>query len=208
MPSTYLPVHGTWSAKPIDDAPSNVAWWEPRSPWCAFMARHEARHLADVYTRTPFEWSGDVDAWRGRHTDWHAGGHALLYYLDDVALPDRNLIAHSHGQQVALYAASMGVQIRVLITIGSPQRSDMRAVAERARPNIGFWLHVYDDGWDLWGQAGAALDGAWSLNRASRYADLNHKLPDISHSRVLYDPVHFARWIDCGWIDILTRGGA
>lgn len=37
---------------------------------------------------TPYGWSTNLDFEHGDHSDWEAGGEALLYYLGPAARPD------------------------------------------------------------------------------------------------------------------------
>ncbi len=114
------------------------------------------------------------------------------------------LIAHSHGGQVALYAAAKGLRIPALVTVGTPVRADMQPIAEAALPQIGKWLHISDARWDWWGQIGAFGDGAISLTRTMPFPScVNAQLRGIAHTKVLNDPSKFPLWETNGWLEYL-----
>lgn len=215
--STYITVPGTHG----DNGESTGLWWQAGSPFARFMHRHGVEPFND---ERPFTWSTDLNGhrfwrrWLGMrdsHRDWIAAGYALCYYLwplheqdQYVQIENRNVIAHSHGGQVVFYACAYGgLRINRLITVGTPIRRDMRAVIERARPNIGQWLHVRGttDHVALWGSIG---DG--SLVKARTFdgrEDWTDVVPDIRHSRVLTEEeVFYATWVMRGWIEFLKRG--
>lgn len=214
MAIPLIAVYGTGGGDfSVDDAKcaNGSHWWHPWSPWWTYMAT-----LGFAPFRTDdFEWTGSLDGisldrmWRWlagqqatiRHRQWYAGGQALRdYVLDgiDAGQPkDRFVVvAHSHGGQVALYAACAKTVIPILITVSTPHRVDMAAVIERARPHIGFWVHLYDPACDLIGQAGAFGDGPVSFLRTQPRADLNLAVDDCSHSLELRDGSKYHVWHD------------
>lgn len=193
---TLVPIHGTWSTD----------WIQPGSEWRIYMGRQGC-----AFPAKGFEWSGDVSGlprwlsvWHYRkHSDWKAGGQALHYYLrgldhggrKGLAYADRNIIAHSHGGQVALYAAAHSdTWIRRLITVGTPYREDMAGIIELARPNIGYWLHICAKDGDLMARLGQLFDGKLRRARTQPRADQNICLPKIGHRKILDDPRFFDRW--------------
>lgn len=185
---SLLPIAGT-------HANNGGQWWQPGSPFLAYMADHGIRF--EGYE--PFEWSCDLDGvfWElsRRHRDWRAGGKALRYYLGGAYLPVTPdvVMAHSHGLQVALYAASEGVQIPVLVSIMSPVREDMRRVAEAARPNISWWLHLYTPK-DWTQRLGTWFDGKWGAGRQHPLADVNMPIHGVEHGSLVSDPRRFPLW--------------
>lgn len=200
----YIPIQGTesWSWGVTGQ------WWQSGSPFTDFMA---SEGFQIVNPSRPFLWSTDLNGHKGwlrwlrfandtDHKDWQAGGASLLYYIDggakDCSIPyqDRNLIAHSHGLQVVLYACMMGLQIRRLISVGSPIRNDMREEMKAARQQIGYWLHVYDVDDDPTQAAGELGDGRIGIIRACKDAHLSIGLKDIGHSRLLRDHKRFDLW--------------
>lgn len=213
-PTTYLPVQGTWGW----GRSSTLRWWQVGSPFTRFMAGHGLELLCAA---DPFVWTSNLDGlkpWQDKHREWLCAGINLrqhlkppLYSADDyVPYERRNLIVHSHALQVALYAAAGAegvprLRIHRLISIGSPVRDDMRAVAERARPNIGEWLHVASDSSDRTQWFGTLFDGTLGIVRKHPLADLNVIIPKVGHSGILEDPTHFSHWTDDGLLDWLTR---
>lgn len=178
-----VPIHGTFSAKRFNPG----AWYREGSPLHGVL---KAAGYEYVNPTDPFEWSSDLDgAWiRRDHGDWEAGGKALRWYLHDIPFEDRNLLTHSHGLQVSLYAAAAGTQIRSLISITGPVRGDMEDVTKAAINNIGPWLHVYTDKSDLIQLLGSLFDGKFGIHRKAPFADVNLKIPKVGHSGLLSDP--------------------
>jgi hypothetical protein len=207
----YLPVQGThsWSETPGKD------WWQDGSPFTEYLKTQE---LDLINPQDPFVWSTDVNGasfWRrwlpwhkkdGDHRDWKAGGAALRFYLDGVDLRHRNLIAHSHGLQVVLYAACKGFPIHRLVSVGSPIRGDMAKIAVAARPAIGYWLHIYDMQDDRMQMLGGIGDGSFGIKRTAPLANKNVGLKAISHSKILHQPELFKLWAADGWLDVLKGG--
>lgn len=128
----------------------------------------------------------------GAHADWIAGGYALNYMLMCRPYEERNIVAHSHGGNVAAYAAGRaGLKVRSLITVCTPVRKDMLKIYADAKPAIGWWRHVYADGWDLWQRLGEAFDGSIGWKRDMPNADQNVGIKGISHATLLEDPKRF-----------------
>jgi hypothetical protein len=198
-----LAIPGTWAWRGSSDG----QWYDPSSPWSAYIRGHGFDHLRGP-DRRPFVWTTDVNGqqfwrrWFGRKpctTDWQCGGQNLYAWLVPPLAPDRcqppsmtHLVAHSHGLQVALFACADGLKVNTLISIGSPVRSDMIEVARRARPNIGYWLHLHSDGSDRMQWFGEIGDGAFRIVRAHPLADINHALPEVGHSEILNDSRRFS----------------
>lgn len=190
-------------------------WWH-----CQEAAGHDSAWW--TYLRTlgcrpfraerEFTWTGDVDGlirfwpwnWFRRrltYRDWAAGADALINYVAAASAACSiapaepwALIAHSHGGQVALYAAARGLEIPILITVGTPHRSDLREITELARPRIKRWVHVFDAISDRIALAGQLGDGAIDVNRKQPFADVNIPLHGVEHSRVLRDRAQFQHW--------------
>jgi hypothetical protein len=190
----FLPIQGTHGWR------ERGQWWMPDSPFMANMNRLGHSHVAP---EDPFVWSTDLNGaslWRlfgkrAKHRDWHAGGKALAWYLRDVPYADRNLIAHSHGLQVALFAATVGdIYIRSLVSVASPERADMDEVAVNALCSIGRWVHVIDARADWLAWLGQMTDGRWFGSRRCCHANVNIELPGVGHSGLLVDEKHFHYW--------------
>jgi pimeloyl-ACP methyl ester carboxylesterase len=157
-------------------------------------------------------WSGDVDGLphvidpekSEKLSDWIAGGWGLYYLLRNLPYEKRNIIAHSHGGQVALYAAGLArVQIHRLITVCTPVRKDMADIRQKAVPRIGRWRHVSADGWDFMQRAGELFDGYFGWERKMPEAHENLLIPKIGHSNLLYKPECFPLWEQDGMLDFL-----
>jgi hypothetical protein len=185
------------------------AW--AKDPLSPFRQRLREKRLSV----TVFEgWSMDVDGvpslWSaGKHADWIAGGHAGYYLLKTLPYEARNLIAHSHGVNPILYTCKLHqLPIRRLITVCSPVRDDMQAIADAAKPHIGRWRHICSSRGDPWQRAGELFDGhfTWPFSKAARQwrqADENLSIPAIGHSKLLNDPTFLDLWQTDGMFDFL-----
>jgi hypothetical protein len=199
-------VHGTWG-EDWDQSTANQ-WWEPGS---AFLTMLESAGCDGCYF-DPFVWSGQVAGasrlwpWNWFRTQeeaaWRAAARSFRYLLAPKHAPSayrsRNVIAHSHGGQAIFYAASEGLLIRRLITVGTPVRDDLYGVIAAARPNIGFWLHLYHPG-DRMQFGGGIGDGHFGIRRTFPQADDNQAMPG-GHSGVLNDPALIPLWKARGWL--------
>lgn len=214
LPTFYVPVPGTWGWQ----EKSEPDWWQSGSTFELRMAELNLIPLREE----PFEWSTNLDGHQfwlrifnpagPRRRTWKAAGKALRYYLGHPSLPEpyyhRNLIVHSHGLQVALYAASYGLKIRTLVSVGSPIRDDvLKDVGFGVIGNIGSWLHL-SDGRDGISRVGLFNDGKinwpWRKYHTSPLADFNDECQ--GHSNVLTDPVCMDKWGERGWADFLRFG--
>lgn len=182
-------------------------WTAANSSFSHFALKRGLVNLA--YRATyPYIWTGNVNFGVGSKNDWVAGGSALFSYLASPLHPEwripgdrTHVIAHSHGGQVALYAASFGLKINVLITVGTPVVKGMEPVIQQARPNIKRWLHLRSR--RDWVQIlGALFDGRLGFYRDMPLADWNDEMPK-GHSDILRDPAQFRAWIDNGWFDFV-----
>lgn len=201
----WLPIQGTWGW----GRGSDHRWWQNGSPFVAFLAE---RGFTLLGADDPFVWTTDLNGvWFGdKHIDWQCGGinlrqyikpplHAVSVNADDyVPFADRNLITHSHGLQPVLYAAAAGLRIRTLVSVTGPVRDDMMAVAEKARPNIGRWIHLCSDHSDRIQTLGALLDGRFGIVREHPLADQNVPIAGVGHSGLLENQAHFHYWTDRG----------
>jgi hypothetical protein len=185
----WIPVQGTNTLSPTVDQ-----WWHSDAKFVRYM-RTIGHDLVDP--EDPFVWSGDIDGViTGLDHDWYAGGQALRYYLRTVPLKDRNIICHSHGLQVVLFACAIipRMPINCLISVCSPIRADMRQMAASARPYIGHWQHIYESGFDLMQRLGSLFDKNVAINKDEPIADANYPIKGIGHSGVLYYEQYFPRW--------------
>lgn len=210
----YLPIAGThgWRGS------ATGRWWSQDSAFGLFMQGCGFRHLGGP---RPFVWTTDVNGhkpWRrwfgmgNPHLDWQCAGENLNAYLrpyrdatdEYTPLADRRLIVHSHGLQPVLYAcAEHDLKIHRLVSVMSPVRDDMQALAERARPNIGKWMHLHSDGSDRWQLLGQLGDGRIFGARRHPQADYNVCVKGAGHTGVLEDPVLMTLWRQAGWLDFL-----
>lgn len=212
--NSILCIYGTGSGDfrfddEIDPNAETTYWFRATSPWWRFM--REQGFLP--YRDRDFYWSGDVNGFdwqrlinplewfrpnRRVKRDWYAGGRALLEYCERDGNPSAPglMVAHSHGGWVAVHAAAFGLKIPVLVTIGTPNRGDMKDVIRRARPNIQYWVHVYARDKDFVALLGQLTDGVWSLDRAIAEADRRVPLAGIDHSLLLVDPRSFHHWTE------------
>lgn len=201
-PTTYIPVHGTWG---LDDG--ELAWWKPKSEFAKYATQFNMYQVSGH----PFIWTSDLTgvtynllSRHQKNADWYAGGWALIYYCGTLAIHNRNIIAHSHGLQVVLYACANGLMINNLISVCSPIRADLNEITQIARPRISRWKHIYDssDRIQWWGQFG---DGRLFGSRESLYADENERVRGISHSDILHDKDRMQYWNRHGWFDYLRQ---
>lgn len=212
--AVYGTFGGDWGES-TDPCVDESHWWHYAeadgrdSAWWQYM---RTLGFAPLRADTGFAWSGDLNGlealdvlnpltWfrpRRRLTDWQAGGRALVYYVAPQVetTPTWVAVAHSHGGQVALYAAAMGLRIPLLVTIATPHRADLKKVTERALKNIGYWIHVCDNETDHTGLAGQFGDGAVATDRRQPLANVNVQLRAIDHSRLLRDAGEFHLWGD------------
>lgn len=206
---SFVAVPGTWAWRDRDNP---KAWFQPTSAFAATLATITIFPLRP----RPFWWTTRVnghDGWRrwlhwmiprswerGDHLDWQAAAEALTWYCEAEGTPDI-LIAHSHGGQVAAYAAAWGLKIPLLVTVSTPVRADMDDIYLAARPNIGVWRHIYAsdrDRMQWWGSAG---DGALRVATRMERADANYGIPGAEHSRLLTDPQAIPSWISQRWLE-------
>lgn len=165
-------------------------WWTNDSEFNSFLASHSIIPAKE----REFRWSTDLNGidifnrlFRKKkfHSDWEAGGTALSYYLENLPYEDRNIISHSHGRQVVLYAAGFcGTRINRWIDLSGPVRSDMREISSWAERNISYSMHVYSN-WDYTQILGSLFDGKLGVNTECPIS-ANLKLPhEVGHSGIL-----------------------
>lgn len=223
MTAGVVLVPGTWAWSHHDG--TRPRWYKAGSPFVQFLEDHEIEVLSKA---RPFVWSTDLNgAWIGggrkQHSDWAAGGQSLSWYLDPAfpqvglsLLPEqRQIICHSHGLQVALYAAASGCEIQTLVSVCSPIRRDMMDVAIAARPRIRCWIHLYSDWSDLTMLWGEVFDGVFKIERHAHWyddhgemrvwADESLGIPGVGHSGLITEPDRFHLWASHGVLQTLRR---
>jgi pimeloyl-ACP methyl ester carboxylesterase len=191
----YIPIAGTGAY--------SDPWYCDDNSMFARMMRGAGFAVVRAVDGRPFRWSTDIDGLKfwARRSQWEAGADALVYFMEYLPVDDRNVIAHSHGGQLALLAAASGLQLRTLTTIGTPVRNDVPS--REAAKNIGFWQHIYDKEFDRVGWMGAWFDGRWSADRTFKDVEGVHRLPlsGIDHSKVLHEDEHISKWLTEGWAE-------
>ncbi len=207
-------VAGTGSWK--DDG--SIDWYCPGHDFGKFLTAQGCAPSYDWDSRKglmggakPFVWSTDLSGvpfiTRKNHTDWAAGGAALAYFTacrSQRPGSQTALIVHSHGLQVAAYAAAQhDLKINLLISMGSPIRKDMTEQYKALRLNTKYWLHVHSDGSDRWQWFGEMFDGHFGIVRESPFADKNDFVAKVGHSELLRDPAQYHYWVEHKWIDLL-----
>lgn len=201
-------VAGTWGLR--------GGWWKDGSPFWDFMRLHEIEPCVLRFDgegdAKHFEWEtalgNSYKFWTWgkdyRRRNWLYAGEALSWFLDSLPLSDRNVIAHSHGGQVATACAARGVRLNRLLTVATPNRADMTDLYEQAAERIGRWHHVYDKDMDhvaWWGQfADGQVDPC--RNRGIAQAHQNIALAGIGHSGLLNDPKLFPLFESEGLIEL------
>lgn len=200
----FLPLAGThsWTGKLSGE------WWQDGSEYLAFMA---TQGFVPYDPEDPFVWDtglGGLPIFGT--TNWYAAGLNLRHY-NGFKGPIR-IVAHSHGGQVAAYAAARGLKIYSLVTIGTPVRADMYPIWTAARKNIRYWTHVYSDWSDKTQLLGSLFDGAFGIERRFIWTDVfgirqgankNLGLPGVGHSGLIRTPKHFAKWEEAGLLEDL-----
>lgn len=203
-------VAGTWGWNP---GSPTVDWWMPGSPFVAFLKAQGVQPIFGEYVANdavseprPFTWSTDLEGIDNTQ-DWHAAGINLYDYCVPPVCPsqripvvDTNLIVHSHGLQVALFAAHAGLKINTLISVGSPIRHDVAKRTPRARMNIARWVHVHSDASDTIQLLGSLFDGHLGVVREAALADRNEMIGGVGHAGLLRDPKLFHFWVERGWL--------
>ncbi len=103
---TSLLVHGTWAV--------NSSWWQP--PDGDFFKYLQASVFPDLYGgQDVFFWSG---GWSDAARELAAGD--LLVWVNNRNLQALNIIAHSHGGNVAMRATQLCLSSRKLVLLSCP----------------------------------------------------------------------------------------
>ena len=161
-------IPGTW-ANTGRNAPQDE-WWHPTSAFSKAL-RQKGHSICS------FPWDTKLDGIVGPNSEWIKAGINLGLICPRNAI----IIAHSHGGQVASYAAANGLKINKLITLATPVRADVPY--DLAKKHINTWTHVY--GYFDWVQvSGSLMDGKFQLfPRKMKYADKNIKIK-VDHSNM------------------------
>lgn len=147
-------VHGTFAA--------TSTWWQPGSNFWA----HVNSFTQNVYSGlSPFFWTGN-----NNHRDRVKGAHDLHSWCQKHSSGEIDIIAHSHGGNICLYASSLGLKIRKLILLGTPIRLEYLPVLK----NINEIHNIFSTG-DLVQKPGTFP------NRRSEGRTLSDSLNIINH---------------------------
>ena len=187
---------GTWGGYELE------SWWRPGSPFVQEAERNGVRLLAPD---DPFHWSTRLDGLIGGNAEWDLSGEVLKWYCHAKAPGETvNLIAHSHGGQVAAYAAARGLKIGTLVTVATPVRKDMEGVYARAMENLERWVHIHTDRRDRWQWLGAMGDGLLGVRRGMPAPAENVLEPGRDHASLLAP----ALWTARGWWNCVKETGS
>ena len=183
---TYVPVAGTHDWNP-DEAGGR--WWERDSAFATFMSRHDVERRGRA--AFPF-WStalsGALFVGPARRAWWH-GAYVLADYLEGLPFDERNVIALSHGGQVAAIAAGLVTGVHRLVTVGTPVRKDLARAYRRIRCP---WMHLYSTGWEnRWQVFGELFDRGVRRRWDMPAPALNRRVEGIGHGDLLRDPERF-----------------
>ena len=147
-------VHGTFAA--------TSTWWQEGSDFWS----HVNSFTHNVYNGPdPFFWTGN-----NHHSDRVRGAHDLVSWCRNHSSGNIDIIAHSHGGNVCLYASSLGLKIRKLILLGTPIRLEYLPALE----NIGKIHNIFSTG-DLVQKPGTFP------NRRSEGRTLSDSLHIVNH---------------------------
>lgn len=186
MSTPLILVHGTWGL----DSP----WWKAGSSLRLLL---EAKGLPVV--SPDFKWTGELggvgitypadptEKFNARDlTPWVIAGRSLLAharaYVGDGKTVD--LITHSHGLQVGVFACAFGLRVRTFLSLSGPIRGDMEEARVDARPNIERWVQTYDPSptSDPTIREGMLFDGSISTSLDLPEGDLSLPAPGFGHS--------------------------
>ncbi|MCF6148938.1 MAG: hypothetical protein E3K37_09785 [Candidatus Kuenenia sp.] len=99
-------IHGTWAA--------TSTWWQEGGNFWNYINGI----TGNVYGgKDVFSWSG-----ANKHKDRIKAAHHLIDWINTHPCTHLDIIAHSHGGNVCLFATRLGLKIRKLITLGTPVR--------------------------------------------------------------------------------------
>jgi hypothetical protein len=107
--SLAIIVHGTWAA--------GASWWRPS---VGEFWKHVEPTWPHLYRGpSPFAWSGD-----DKHGARVVAAQQLVKWAKSEGAAAIDVIAHSHGGNVCLLAARLGLRINRLVLLGTPIRTE------------------------------------------------------------------------------------
>lgn len=158
-------------------------WWHPAKTFVQTM-NNEGIRTADA--TDPYVWCTKLDGIFGDNEVWETAGKALTWYArSKIGHYPISVVAHSHGGQVAAYAAANGLLVERLITVATPVRADMEDVYREATKNVAWWRHLHSDK-DFWQVLGGLMDGKWGIHREMPHADENIMVHGMQHGEFLH----------------------
>jgi pimeloyl-ACP methyl ester carboxylesterase len=186
-------IDGTWGRR--DEGQR----WIHKGSSFVTQAQENGVQLIDL--DDPFDWSTLVDGTPldgDGHDIWESWGMALKWY---ITLKNRgrsvNLVAHSHGGQVAAYAIQFGAPVNTLVTVATPVRKDMLPVWNAGEVNTWFHIHTgYGDWWQIFGEFG---DGHLKITREMPDPAINIDQKGEDHSSLLGTNL----WFKQNWWDFI-----
>jgi hypothetical protein len=194
----------------VDASQADTAeWYWPGRP---FWQAAVVAGVALLGEHDPFEWSSNIGGLGPRKfTEWKPAADALrwygqlkvtqraLYLRDPVPDPQVvSILAHSHGGNVAAYAAARavkGFRVDTLILAATPIRADMVPIYAEAVTRCRRVIYLETGGHDLWRRLGLLGGGVGTLPPGVEMV----RCPDADHRDVL-DP---ARWTRLDWWTVL-----
>ena len=200
--TSYIPIGGTHDFVPHGKV---RAWCERGS---VFEGQMRGQGCVALVPPTYPLWSTAVNGviWsRGNRAWWH-GAAIVADWLLQLDPKDRNLIALSHGGQVALLAAATLERVTRhdtvrLVTVGTPHRRDLR---QYYGLGLDRWWHLYSTGWENRMQtAGQLFDRHVSLSYRMPAPARNVRIEGTGHSDIVKKPEAFHHLVDCGALAML-----
>lgn len=169
---------------------SHGEWADPGSPF-----RTQVLEPAGIIVAARVEyWSGAL--WFPRD-DWRKGGDDLADALASLPLRCRHILSHSHGMQVASFAAAQ-VQVACWTSVSGPVRSEMADVYAQAVANSQRVTQIAAAEFDKtqWGGQWFGLLGLKTRDFPGGPKVTNIRVPGVGHSALLYDAPQFHHWSD------------
>jgi len=161
-----------------------------------------------------FFWSSALDGVFGGEETWFAAAASLRYYLRDIPVHRRNIIAHSHGGQVVMLCAAglcfpdgiiRPTHMSNVILVDTPLRGDMQMVYNQGRHFINNLVYIGDGGRNWMKRWGRLFGGDWKVRMEMEQAHHNIVRKGIGHSKVFNDPAILEFAIEEGWFEHLRK---
>jgi hypothetical protein len=197
----WIPIQGTGGVSFKEDKDAKQ-WWHPFSPFSLYLNLRGLDQFKSPEGR--FEWSSDLDFIGSAGRDWEAGAKALTYYLQTVPIECRNILAHSHGGQVAILAAQ-DIVLNNLVLVSTPVREGLLNEVKNVKV-LGNKLHVYSKHFDVVQLLGSMFDGHVGFPRY--YEGFSPvAIPRVGHSGLLRNPKFFPNLVEFNLLEQLGSIG-